>query len=84
MEKMYIYLDSVDTSAGDAVALSDHGRVRTADGIVSYQCKMYRAVLRQGSDSRHNRQLMASSRSLVDVRLWGPNRTAALQRPAAK
>ena len=74
MEKMFIYLDSVDTSAGDAVPLSDHGRVRSAEGIVTYQCKMYRALLRQGSDSRHTRQLMGGSRSLFDVRLWGPNR----------
>ena len=73
MEKMYVYLESLDSSTGDGFAMSE-SRVQTGEGIVSYQSKMYQTVLDQGTASRRNRVLQPTSTGLRDVRLWGPSR----------
>ena len=71
-KKMFIYLDGIDTIC-DAVTASE-SRVPSAEGIVTYQCKMYQTVLAQGTASRRSRMPASTAYNLLTVRLWGPSR----------
>jgi hypothetical protein len=71
-KKMFIYLDGIDTT--DAVAANE-SRAPSAEGIVTYQCKMYQTVLAQGTASRRSQRPASSTAyNLLTVRLWGPSR----------
>jgi hypothetical protein len=74
-KKMFIYLDGIETSA-DAVTANET-RGPSAEGIVSYQCKMYQTVLAQGTDSRRSRVPASTTYNLLTVKLWGPSRLTA-------
>jgi len=53
MEKMFVYPESLDSVAAEGVSIGDIEPVRSKAGIVSYQCKVYRALLEQGIASRN-------------------------------
>jgi hypothetical protein len=53
MEKMFVYPENLESVALDVTAVSDSDRVRSKAGIVSYQSKVYRALLDQGVGSMH-------------------------------